>query len=334
LCYTAGVMTWGTHFNWKQGLLTLGALGLMFFPGRANEKQGMPDLSQQEQTCLPTSTANLIVWFGTHGYPKLIMNGDNKEDDYIHTVHAIITATDARYDLGTRTDAVAYGIEKYIHEAGYDCSVEYRGLDWSQVKFPQIVKDDDEDKYKKYLKTPARFTQDWLRENDDPNKGFILLLAYCKFSPGNNAFTEAIYAGHAVTLVNAESDMILIHDPAHYNDEPGRKILTPEALTGGIFQLPGYNAPVGGLLLLSGSLLEAPPSAGVMLTGAVCVTMHPQTADGLAASSTSMASGGRIGSSPGDTSSSPASAPGTPATPPASSDSNWTMWLFDLLFKK
>ena len=25
-----------------------------------------------------------------------------------------------------------------------------------------------------------------------------------------------INAGHAVTLVNAEPDMILIHDPAHY----------------------------------------------------------------------------------------------------------------------
>jgi hypothetical protein len=31
-------------------------------------------------------------------------------------------------------------------------------------------------------------------------------------------------------------------------------------------------------LLLSGSLLEAPPDAGVMLTGAVCITMHPATA--------------------------------------------------------
>ena len=69
--------------------------------------------------------------------------------------------------------------------------------------------------------------------------------------------------------------MILIHDPAHYGDEPGRKILTPEVLTGGTFRLPGYNAPVAGLMLLSGSLLDSPEDDLKLLTGAVCVTMHP-----------------------------------------------------------
>ena len=35
------------------------------FPLLPSKKDGMPDLSQEEQTCLPTSTANLIVWFGS-----------------------------------------------------------------------------------------------------------------------------------------------------------------------------------------------------------------------------------------------------------------------------
>ena len=48
-------------------------------------------------------------------------------------------SVDARYDFGTRTDAITYGIEKYIHDAGYGCDVEYRGLDWSQAKYPHIV---------------------------------------------------------------------------------------------------------------------------------------------------------------------------------------------------
>jgi hypothetical protein len=202
----------------------------------------MPDLGQEEQTCLPTSTANLIVWFGTHGYPKLIVSGDSRDNGYAHTVHALMTATNAIYALGTRTEAITYGIEKYIHDAGYSCDVEYRGLDWSQAKYPQIVKDEEGEKYKEYAKTPSPFTQDWLQENNDPNKGFILLLAYCKFDRASNTFTDAFNAGHAVTLVNAEPDLILIHDPAHYNDEPGRKILTPEPLVGGTFQLPGYSA--------------------------------------------------------------------------------------------
>ena len=317
-----------SHFVLGLCLAGLGMVSVL-----AAEKEGMPDLGQEEQTCLPTSTANLIIWFGTHGYPKLIVNGDSQDNGYAHTVHALMTATNARYDLGTRTDAIAYGIEKYIHDAGYGCDVEYRGLDWSQAKYPQIVEDQEGEKYKAYMKTPSPFTQDWLQENNDPNKGFILLLAYITFDRDTNTFHDAINAGHAVTLVNAEPDMILIHDPAHYNDEPGRKILTPEPLTGGTFQLPGYDAPVAGLLLLTGSLLEAPPDAGVLLTGAVCITMHPASEGTKIIGSSPDASGAMVGGS-GPNTPAPASAPAAPAAPAASPTTSWAMWLFDLLFKK
>jgi len=314
-------------------LLGLCLAGLIVLPARANEKGGMPDLSQEEQSCLPTSTANLIVWFGTHGYPKLIVNGDNADDGYIHTVHALMTATNATYQLGTRTEAVTYGISKYIHDAGYGCDVEYRGLDWSQAKVQQIVKDEDADKYKDFQKTPSPFTQDWLQENNDPNKGFILLLAYCKFDRETNTFTDAFNAGHAVTLVNAEPNMILVHDPAHYSDEPGRKILTPVTLTGGTFQVPGYNAPVSGLLLLSGSLMETPPDAGIMLTGAVCITMHP-VGEGTKILGSSLGASNATIAGGSDNSGAPSSAPAAPATPASAPTTSWTMWLFDLLFKK
>src|SRR5450631_2813800 len=71
--------------------------GFVALPVVAAEKPGMPDLGQEEQTCLPTSTANLIVWFGTHGYPKLIVKGDSKDNGYVHTIHAIMTDTHATY---------------------------------------------------------------------------------------------------------------------------------------------------------------------------------------------------------------------------------------------
>lgn len=302
---------------------------MLALPALADEKPGMPDLAQEEQTCLPTSTANLIVWFGLHGYPKLIINGDSENDGFVHTVHAIMNSTDASYQLGTRTEAICYGISKYIHDAGYGCDVEYRGLDWSQAKYPHIVDDKLEDKYKDYQKTPAPFTQDWLKDNDDPTKGFILLLAYVTFDRGSNTFADAINAGHAVTLVNAEPDMILIHDPAHYNDEPGRKVLTPELLTGGTFHLPGYDAPVSGLMLLSGSELEAPPEAGVMLTGAVCVTMHPANENSTVIASAAGAPGSTIGGKTG-----PATAPTSPTKPATSPETGWAMWLFNLIFSK
>jgi hypothetical protein len=295
---------------------------------------GMPDLGQEEQTCLPTSTANLIVWFGTHGYPKLIVSGDSADDGYIHTVHALMTATNARYDLGTRTDAITYGIEKYIHDAGYSCDVEYRGLDWSQAKYAQIVQDADAEKYKLNYKTPSPFTQDWLQQNDNPNKGFILLLAYCNFDRQSNTFSDAINAGHAVTLVNAEPDLILIHDPAHYDDEPGRKILTPVVLTGGTFHLPGYDAPVSGLLLLSGTLMDTPPDAGIMLTGAVCITMHPTSEGTKIIGSTADSPVTTIGV-PTNGNGTPTSVPTTPKPAAGSSrNSSWAAWLFDLVFSK
>jgi hypothetical protein len=310
-------------------LLGFCLVGILALPLAAAEKEGMPDLAQEEQTCLPTSTANLIVWFGTHGYPKLIAPGDNRDDGYIHTVHRIMDATDASYQLGTRTEAITYGIAKYIHDAGYGCDVEYRGLDWSQAKYPQIVDDPMADKYKDYQKTPQPFTQDWLQGNDDPTKGFILLLAYVNFDRGSNTFHDAINAGHAVTLVNARPDMILIHDPAHYNDEPGRKILTPELLTGGTFQLPGYAAPVAGLMLLSGSLLEAPEDAGVILTGAVCVTMHPANVSSTVIASAAGAPNSTIGGKGAAT-----TTPTSITKPANTADTGWGMWLFDLIFNK
>ena len=113
---------------------------VLLTPARSEQKSGMPDLAQEEETCLPTSTTNLIVWFGTHGYPKLIVPGDSDDDGYIHTIHAVMAETDARYDMGTRTDAITGGIAKYIRDAGYNCDVEYRGIDWTKVKFADGLK--------------------------------------------------------------------------------------------------------------------------------------------------------------------------------------------------
>jgi hypothetical protein len=295
--------------------------GFLALPAVAAEKIGMPDLGQEEQTCLPTSTANLIVWFGLHGYPKLIVKGDSADDGYIHTVHALMTATNATYQLGTRTDAITRGIEKYIQSAGYSGDVEYRGLDWSQTRFPSAGGGET----KLEFKQPVAFTENWLLENDSPDKGFILLLAYCKFDSATDSYTDAIQAGHAVTLVNAEKGMLLIHDPSHFPGESGRKILTPELLTGGTFQLPGYSAPVSGLLQLSGTLMDKPPDSGIILTGAVCVTMHPDKDKASVAKNSASSPAGMIA---GDH-----AAGTTPATPSHSTSSSWATWLFDFFFK-
>jgi hypothetical protein len=296
---------------WQRSLLLLGLCwaGTVSVPAWADEKQGMPDLAQIDQTCLPTSTTNLIIWFGKHGYPKLIQKDDSVDDGYIHTVHRVMADTDARFDWGTRMETITVGIDKYIKEAGYAGDVEYRGLAGKKL-----------------------FSQEWLKENNDPNKGFILLLAYIhvQYHPGNAVFSRVVNVGHAVTLVNAESDMILIHDPAHENDETGRKIITPQMIPQGTLQEVGTSEPVSGLLLLSGSLLGAPPDSEVMLTGAVCVTMHP-AGDSVAPPSASPSSAPNVAG--GNVSGSPTSSPSSPATP-GSVDTNWWTWLFSLVFTK
>jgi len=287
--------------------------GSLSLPAMAYEKEGMPDLCQIEQTCLPTATANLIIWFGRHGYPKLIAPGDSKTNGYIHTVRRIMSETDADFEWGTRPEKIAAGIKSYIEKAGYDCDVEFRGIG------------------------KTSFTSDWLKDNDDPNKGFVLLLAYTSYDPGNDSFSNAWSGGHAVTLVNSMPDMILVHDPAHMADETGRKILTPRVLTKGTWSSRSGSAPVAGLMVLSGSLLEAPPNTGILLIGAVCITMHPDK-DLIAISSSkpNSASGPNVKGGPDSGGKSdPASAP-APSAPaaPVSATKSWAQWVFDLLFSK
>ena len=90
----------------------------------------------------------------------------------------------------------------------------------------------------------------------------------------------------------------------------------------------------GGLLLLSGSLMDTPPDAGIMLTGAVCITMHPVGEGTKILGSASGAPNTTVGGASGSNSPAPSSAPAAPATPATSPTTSWAMWLFDLLFKK
>ena len=263
--------------RWLTRVLLLPAgisfVGLAFTSLSAADKSGMPDLSQVEQTCLPTSAANLLIWFGRHGYPKLIPDGATADERDLRVVHSIMQDTDARFDWGTRMDAITGGIGKYIRASGYEADVEYRGLDGAG---------------------PA-FGQDWLDENDAANKGFILVLAYCHWNPETQVLTPALTGGHAVTLVSASRDTLLVHDPAHEDDETGRKILTPSLISSGVWLDASGARPVAGLLFLSGSLLQSPPNTKVLLLGAVCVTMHPQDDGKISSSSLGARSSGSLG---------------------------------------
>jgi hypothetical protein len=290
------------------GLLVIAAF--LASPVQAREKEGMPDLAQVEQTCFPTAVANLMVWFSHNGYPNLLASGDDEDGRNLHTIHLIMAASDARFDWGTRQETLTAGIQKFVRQAGYDADVEYRGLDYGLSP-----------------KQPQPLTEDWLYGNDDPNKGYILLFSYCTFHPDSNSYTDTLGIGHAVTLVNAEPGLMLIHDPAHESTGIGRKIITPTILTSGSWQAGDVSLPVTGLMLVSGTLLEAPDNSQVMLTGAICITMHPAAPAGAAAPPANPDSG-PARSIDGAT-------PGTaPSPPPAAEKRSWWMWIFDLLLKK
>ena len=113
--------------------LLLAAL-LAASPAFALEKGGMADLAQIDNTCLPTSAANLMLWFGAHGYPKLILPGATPEERADRIVHTLMADTGARYDIGTEMEAVTRGLETYIRRAGYACDV---GV--SRARRPQSV---------------------------------------------------------------------------------------------------------------------------------------------------------------------------------------------------
>jgi hypothetical protein len=78
-------------------------------------------------------------------------------------------------------------------------------------------------------------------------------------------------------------------------------------------------------MLLSGSLLEAPPNAEVMVTGAVCITMHPVPT--LHRPGTTPVTGPDSHVAGND-------APSSPSSPASSDRSSWIDWLFELLFSK
>jgi hypothetical protein len=217
-----------------------------------------------------------------------------------------MTDTGARFDIGTRMEDVTSGIEKYINDAGYACDVEYRGID----------------------SPGTAFQQDWLKENDAPNKGFILLLIYCRSDAMGRVFTPAWNAGHAVTLVNADPEAMLIHDPAHENDETGRKIITPTVIREGTLSTSEGSASVAGLMLLSGTLLEGPEDSTVMVSGAVRITMHPPGESPAGSTSTALAGTTQptvAGSSPG----APVPAPST-----VPHQESWLTAIFNFLFDK
>ena len=157
---------------------------------------------------------------------KLLPAGGTEDDRDWSVVQRVMTDMNARFDLGTSPRLMVSGIAKYIRDAGYYPDVEYRGL---------------------YVPGQA-FNREWLAANDRPDTGFVLIFVYCQWDPGTRVLSSAQRIGHAVTLVDYEPDSLLIHDPAHRDDETGRKILTPQSLENATWQDPDSSQPADGLL--------------------------------------------------------------------------------------
>jgi hypothetical protein len=141
-------------------------------------------------------------------------------------------------------------------------------------------------------------------------------------------FTPAWSAGHAVTLVNSDPEAMLIHDPAHENDETGRKIITPSVIHEGTLSTREGSTSVAGLMLLSGTLLEGPEDSTVMVSGAVRITMHPPGESPAGSTATALAGT----NSPAVAGTTPGAAPSAP--PAAAPQESWFTAIFNFLFDK
>jgi hypothetical protein len=220
--------------------------------GEENFKMGMPDLAQLQNNCLPTSAANLLIWFGQHGFPNLLADHLTSPLDTTAIVRDVMDRTRADYYTGTPSEYICTGLAQYIHDKGYGCTITYRGP-----------------------ATEERFSPSWLDENKIATKGFLLLFAYVKYVPSGGYYQSSSAFGHVVTLVSATpSGSLLIRDPRHREPDHGGKLIVPKMVRDASWKdVHGNVLSEQPLWIFDGAQLEANPGSQAILTGAIRIEL-------------------------------------------------------------
>lgn len=207
----------------------------------------MPDIDQDSNTCFPTSTANLLYWFGENGYPALLSKDTDATARQRNLIAKLLVHTNGTFKNGTEFAAMTKGLSSFFKAHNIDAKVTYRGLGGD-----------------------AFSGLDWFERNSEDNVGFILCLAYVH-KKGANSYLSAAPLGHCVTLLRYHDGVAAILDPAHAEGETGRRTLRLIPVS----QIKTSGATIPMLFEVSGMPLEGSHADTVLLDGAVCIELPP-----------------------------------------------------------
>jgi hypothetical protein len=218
----------------------------------AASKYTMPDLRQVDSTCFPNAAANLIYWFGQNGYPQLLPKEPDEKARQDKLVTRLIIQCRTTFLQGTPFQSLVDGISNYMSSCGCDAQLTYRGFNSKELN------------------------EDWFKENEHDNKGFILCIGYCQLK-GDKDLVEERNTGHAVTLLQYTDHVAVLNDSAHAKGQSGRRVVRL-ASSGPIRYHSGnhhvYNCEV---IYLEG-MPDLPKDVVATLIGAICVEMLPKRA--------------------------------------------------------
>jgi hypothetical protein len=202
-------------------------------------KSDMPDLMASANACLPTATANLLYWFGKHGFPAILPRREFDDEEQQATLKNIIMGVaGGNFENGTSAIPFAEKLQSFIESKGYhaQCSV---------VNFTHMSAD---------------MSWSLLRTNSRPDVGYLLMIIGGQYLYNGDQFQLDPRMGHAITLVDIGQKTLIIDDPAHAAFDSGRQTLQSLALT----RANSYNSDTGQIL----------PCDGCYLLTGQCLTGH------------------------------------------------------------
>ncbi len=186
-----------------------------FYIDKAKET---PDYSQMDSDyggldgngsfyCGPSSVSNGIMWLDDHGYPDLVVNTSDRKKDQ----HDMIIVIGSKKYMNTENVGMApsrdvvRGVEDYIRDKGYKCTVEFQGIYYPP---PDNYIDSN------------RTVLDWIKEKTLGNSAVYLHVTWVKYDANTDTYTSK--GGHWNTVTgygkdsngNSNPEYLLNHDPS------------------------------------------------------------------------------------------------------------------------
>ena len=187
----------------------LGCLFLVSAAGAGDRHREMPDFCQGDTRygslprsgasyCGPAALSNSLMWLDEKGFPKLVPDQADSRKKQFELIRLLGTEKYLKTDpvAGTMPKNLAYGIERYVKDAGYQGKVET--MNWrSRVRRIGRV-----------------MNRDWVVQSLQDGGHVLLNIGWC-LDRGDHYYRAG---GHFVTVTDvkgtATKPVFLVHDPA------------------------------------------------------------------------------------------------------------------------